>query len=480
MNITISTIKLLLLASLLAGILTSCDDWLDVSPKSQISTDLQFSRESGFRDQLTGVYTQMCGRSMYGGEMSMALVEVLAQSYDLTSSSSYRYAQQYNYAESTTKAKIDTIWSSTYNCIANLNVVLQKIDEVDQTIFTGNNYYLCKGEALGLRAFLYLDLMRLFVPSPASDGNSMGVPYVTTYGTDVTPRVSVNETMKLIVTDLKESIELLKHDSLYSSLKPHTFANRRKYFNYYAAEATLARACMYMGNKAEALAACEEIIKTDELKDSYPFYWTHYTAIETTYDSECDRHFSSEEIFHLYINDLSDIADSHFNSNAGLEYLSPSDTKADEMFEKTAKGYGNDYRMLKGFAYDGATKYLCKFWQYTNGTFNKYYPLIRQTEAFYIAAEILKESNPTRAIELINKVRSNRNLGAYALPSTLSSNEIQGEIFKEYRKEFLGEGQLFFYYKRLNLSEIKGAAVNASDRIYVLPMPDVEIEYGDR
>ncbi len=421
MNINISNITQLLLASLVAVTLNSCNDWLDVSPKSQIPTDLHFDRESGFRDQLTGVYTKMCGTTMYGGEMSMGLVEVLSQNYDLTSSSSYRYAQEYNYTETTTKSKIDTIWNETYNCIANLNVLLQYIDKVNSNIFTDNNYYLCKGEALGLRAFLHLDLMRLFAPSPASNGNAMGVPYVTTYGTGVTSQVSVNETMKLIVNDLKESAELLKHDSLYSSSNPYNSWNRRKYFNYYAAEATLARAYMYMGNTADALKASEEIINAIELANA-PFNWTSYTAIETAYDYECDRHFTTEEIFHLYINDLSDIVDSHFNSNAGLEYLSPSDTKADEIFEKTSKNYGNDYRMLKGFAYDGAIKYLCKFWQYTNGTYNKYYPLIRQTESFYIAAEILKESNPTRAIELLNEVRSHRNLSAYALSSNLSSS----------------------------------------------------------
>jgi hypothetical protein len=136
--------------------------------------------------------------------------------------------------------------------------------------------------------------------------------------------------------------------------------------------------------------------------------------------------------------------------------------------------------MLKGFAYDGTNKYFWKYHQYEEGRYNELMPVIRKSEAYYIAAEILKNSNPTRAIELLNIVRNHRNLNLFPLPNNLTTDEIQEEIYKEYRKEFLGEGQLFHYYKRLNATKIEGAAVNANDAIYVLPIPDNEIEFGGR
>ena len=46
-------------------ILTSCNDWLDVSPKSQIMEEDQFCREGGYRDELTGVYTVMESAKLY-------------------------------------------------------------------------------------------------------------------------------------------------------------------------------------------------------------------------------------------------------------------------------------------------------------------------------------------------------------------------------------------------------------------------------
>ena len=38
------------------------------------------------------------------------------------------------------------------------------------------------------------------------------------------------------------------------------------------------------------------------------------------------------------------------------------------------------------------------------------YPVLRMSEAYYIAAECLKDSDPKRAIELLNTVRYNRGL----------------------------------------------------------------------
>lgn len=55
---------------------------------------------------------------------------------------------------------------------------------------------------------------------------------------------------------------------------------------------------------------------------------------------------------------------------------------------------------------------------------------------------------------------------------------------KEYRKEFLGEGQAFYLYKRLGRTEIptpkSGVSVAASETVYVLQIPEDEINVGGR
>ena len=57
--------------------------------------------------------------------------------------------------------------------------------------------------------------------------------------------------------------------------------------------------------------------------------------------------------------------------------------------------------------------------------------------------------------------------------------EISREIQKEWQKEFAGEGQLFFYYKRLGLN-IPNASLGAGDALFVLPLPETEVEIGGR
>ena len=470
--------KFLLLSA--AVTLVSCDDWLDVRPKSEILADNHFETESGFKDQLTGVYTAMTETSMYGRSLSFGLMSVLSQDYDLKSESSYRYAAEYNYEETNTKNMIDNIWSSTYSCIANLNIMLQYIDN-DPNIFTDNNYKMYKGEILGLRAFLHLEMLRIFSPSPKANGGAMAIPYVTKYDKVVTTQKTVNQTLDLIINDLLDAEELLKDSDPMPNKEVYytTRWARRYYFNYYAVVGTLARAYMYKGDTENALKYAEMIVEEGEDPSDSNFSWTHYTTMNSQHEYEVNRLFSGECLFYLNVKDFNDIVKYHFTSSSSNNTFTPSETKADQIYEKTSKGLGNDYRMLKNFAYDGADKYLWKYHQYENSVCANIVPVLRKSEAYYIAAEILKDSDPARAVELLNLVREARNLSLYPLPETLTADEIQEEVRKEYRKEFLAEGQMFFYYKRVNADRIEGAGVGAAN-VYVLPMPDNEIEFGER
>jgi starch-binding outer membrane protein, SusD/RagB family len=480
-NIKYGKLKALILATLFVCTVSSCNDWLDVSPKSQIKEEEHFKTEDGYKDQLTGVYTAMTNKNMYGLQMGIGFTEVLSQSYDVDANGGWLYPSEYNYTETSTRIRIDSIWSNTYKCIANLNVMLRNINKADTTIFSNNNYNVYKGEALGLRGFLHLEMMRLFASSPAYDANASGVPYVTEYSPELVSQKTVNATMQLVLNDLLEARKCLGSDSLKTSATPFSFRSSRiSHFNYYAAVASLARAYLWIGDKANALKYANEIVAIAESSAlNKPFRWVDATSVEAAQDYETDHAFTPEFIFQLKINGWEDIANYYFKAASTTESLSPSENKAREIYEVDSKAYGNDYRFLKGYQIDGDKKYLCKLWYYENSAYNNVYPMIRMTEAFYIAAECLKDSDPERAATLLNEVRDARNLGSYPLETNLSAEEIQTEIWKEYRKEFVGEGgQLFFYYKRLNASEIKGAGVAPSKAIYVLPIPSVDQELG--
>ncbi len=97
-------------------------------------------------------------------------------------------------------------------------------------------------------------------------------------------------------------------------------------------------------------------------------------------------------------------------------------------------------------------------------------------EMYYIAAEYyLSNGELQPAINYLNTVRTSRGI-IEEIPDDADAETVEEELYKEYRKEYVSEGQLFFFYKRWGVSSIPGLSesVNADDDIYVLPYPDSE------
>ena len=455
---------------------SSCEAYLDVKPKTQIEIDKHFSRESGFNDQLVGVYTNMASTSLYKTNLGVGFAEVLSQNYSINSNSAvWKYVVDYDYRNVSVEAIINVIWNQLYSCIANVNIIIQNIDN-KKDIFTGDNYNLFKGEALGLRGFLHFELMRMFACAPAMDSKAKGVPYAKQYGTEIPQQVSVEETMKLIIADLLASREAFGDKDKYDYYS-RTIRGRR--FNYYAATLTLARAYLWMGDKENAQKYAGELIShLKENEVTPPFSWVHYTTMEQTQKTAIDYAYSCEHVFQLPFTDWDKVSDAYFKKESGANALSPSEDKAAEIFERDL-GMGNDYRYSKNFEQDGEKKYLSKYWYRDGGQYNGLYPVLRMSEIYYISAECLAETQRDSALVLLETVRAARNLSQVPLDKSISSAELIEEIGKEYRKEFMAEGgQYFFYCKRRNLPIIEGAPRPASKAVYVLPIPATDREFG--
>ena len=113
----------------------------------------------------------------------------------------------------------------------------------------------------------------------------------------------------------------------------------------------------------------------------------------------------------------------------------------------------------------------------TNGTelYRYMIPLIRLSEVYLMAAE----GAPTReeAISYINAIRLHR--GCRDLDET--ELNLQDAITKEFAKEVIGEGQLYFYYKRHAMESVfSGTNIEGLKQMspsnYALPLPKSETD----
>jgi hypothetical protein len=465
----------------------SCTDWLDISPKTEIKAKDNFHDEQGFKDALTGVYLLMTQQSLYGRELSFGMIDVMAQYYTgiYATSHSYYHLKAYNYTEASSISRINSLWLNMYNAIANINELIINLEGADKTMFAGRNYNLIKGEAFGLRAFMHFDLLRLFGQSYEAGAATKAIPYVTKVNATATPLSSVKEILNLALADLKTAESCLLADPVIeineqSDTYDTSYERERCFkFNYYALKMLQARIYLYKKNYDQAKAAAEEVIAQST------FYWTPLAEISNTDPKQRNTVFSEELIFTLYISNLNDIYTSWFTGNQGLYMLNEN---YNALYELNMPGLDHDTRYEFQSANYDDIRYSTKLKQTASITSYLYrMPLMRLSEAYYIAAECaVEEGNIPQAIGYLNTVRDARQI-EIPLSEGLNKPDAKNEIFKEYAKEFFAEGQLFYYFKRLNeqlipVRSANGQSVTVSYVVpgYVLPLPDNEIEYGGR
>jgi len=471
---------------------SSCEKWLDVTPATQIRGEEQFKSEAGFKDALIGVYIGMAAPELYAKDMTWNLVDLLSQQYaTLPNLATYPEIQQYQYRATRAIPKIDALWNKSYNVIANINNALGYIDE-NREVLHPINYDIIKGELLGLRAFMHFDLMRLYgygnLANRADIAGKLAIPYVTEFKKEGTPQLSYAETFDLMEQDINAALELLKTDPIYQNPerpagyydnvnRDNFYENRGQRMNYYAVKALQARMLLWQGgieNMDAARLAAEEVISNSPARlinsESYPV--------------SSDPVLQPEILFSLNVTAFDNIVGRYLNADSPTNYdaLYLTTAAASEIYETANVNIGvADIRYNTLLDAQTRGRVSVKLSQNDNSPLNLM-PLIKLPEMYYIAAEYYANTgNLSKAIDYLNTVRSSRGIIAQ-ITEAADQDAVNQELFKEYRKEFVSEGQLFFYYKRLGRTTIPGLSASTiiGDNIYVLPYPDNEIEFGNR
>ena len=112
------------------------------------------------------------------------------------------------------------------------------------------------------------------------------------------------------------------------------------------------------------------------------------------------------------------------------------------------------------------------------------FPVLRYSDILLLYAETLNEINggPTAdAYAAINKVRARAYAGPKDLQTTLSQSEFRDAVLLERRKEFVQEANRWFDLVRTGtlveaLKQIPAKASNVSEKNYLYPIPQVEID----
>ena len=408
----------------------ACENWFDVSPKSDVKAEDLFQQESGFRDVLTGVYSLMSAPESYGRQLSFGYVDVLAQYYNI-SGNTHRYikTKDYLYREPYDKEVLSTIWSRQYKGIANLNAMLMFIDEQ-------------RGES-------YTNLPQ--------------------------HQLTVGAVLEKVVKDLNAARELMRevdpygpnYAKLESLYRNHPLLrNRQKHLNYYAVTALLARVQLYAGNLPDALEAAREIVGEPGSEPVAPFSLTTAAATD-------ERLFDSELLFALEEGKMQDNIDVYFGESVIKNGITNSSTALSISINNRNKLFAqqdpadDDYRLKLWFQETNSATAVMPGKYVNVGCI----PLIRLSELYYIAAEC----SANQGLAYLNTLRAHRGLAAMT-----EVTDLQAEIAKEYSKEFMCEGQMFYYYKRLGLKRIgvyRTVAIEPEE-VYVIPLPDDELDFG--
>ncbi len=457
-----------------AVLFTSCNKWLDVDLADKVTEEKMFSTPQGYMEALAGVYSAMAASNMYGQSLTMENIDLLAQYYNYDGvSTTYEKLKNYDYDDAGSQSRLAGIWRNTYAAISGANNII-KWAEKQNNVLGAETKNQVLGEAYALRAYLHLDLIRMFCPDVKKSPKAMGIPYNMEFGVSLPPMYSVEEGVQLVVNDLKEAEKLLSNDPI-NTVRPYEMANKNdadKYvarFNLYGVKALLARVGLMRGDKANAIKYAKEVVESGK------FRLLDFASTDKS-EKEIDILFSDEHIFSLRNKNLSDYT-------IYLHYPEITATSSRSAYlpfvnvPTLYEGNNDDVRYIKWFSV--VNGYFTKFNVDNKLKFFPKMPMIKLSEMYLILAESYLGADDVKAQFYINtlrnhRIRNNTNWGYLT----------QDYIIQEARREFVGEGQLWYMYKRLNVgvptsSGVVGV-VPPSDKIFVFPIPLKEIETGNR
>ena len=506
---------------LFAGLFSACSDWLKIQPETAIPQDKMFETPQGFKDALTGCYMVMREVSyrpnsvLLAGSASDYMLEIMANSWpvDTLNQTTREYAlYHHNYANTQVVSTFSSAFMNLYKIIANLNLLIEGIEK-NGHILDKTTYNIVKGEALALRAYVHFDLIRLWGPMPTKINTTKKyLPYVTTLTPATFPYHTYDEYMEKLMTDLNTAEECLAESDPIRDYSNAELNNsgvselaRQSRMNYYAVLGLQARVNLWLQEKEEASRYAKLVINAKDtggvpqfrLGDVNDFatslgyydgtlYMEHLFGVrEDRYDATGQGGLATRETV-LRMLENGDVGKLHLSPNAVALFDFPQDRivqpRPPQFNQAPLSGIptaDQDIRlgqqmatvpgtsMTPGYGYTRSTRKFNGF--YPSSTSPRSVPLIRLAEMYLIVMECGSQTEVDEAFATFMAARQ-----SWTAPFT-SETDKMAKIMKEYCKEFLGEGQVFYHYKRLGVEKMLFGRGTCGEAQYVLPLPPSEI-----
>ena len=232
-------LKLYIILFLVLVMLSSCDDFLDRQPLDQISTENFYNTASDANLAVISVYNTIQAINWHG--KSWMITEIPSDN-TTTGGNDPDFSPIDNFTINADNGPNTEYWTEHFKLVIQANQVIKFVPEIDMDPILRASYV---GEARFLRAFSYLDLVRIYGDVPI-------IEEVPTIESDLNvSRNPVTEVYDFIIADLQYAIDNLPEVQSSAGFGRATMD---------AAKALLAKA--YLTNKQfeECMDLCREII----------------------------------------------------------------------------------------------------------------------------------------------------------------------------------------------------------------------------
>ena len=258
--------------------LTSCsEDFLDTSSKTESNTETFYKTENDAYRALIGCYDGWRQTNSAPGISFYLASEVMgAECFGALGNSdgrNYQVIDRFDQSQSPSDLNIyETDWQQYYKGIYRCNELISREGQISwKESDSKRGEYM--GQARAIRALLYFDMVRLWE----------NIPFLTEPSDKLIEQANPDDVYALIIEDLKYAAENI----------PVQTGKFDGHITRYAAEALLARVYLFYNGvyghepagltKAEALAACEDVISSGKyaLVPEFKNLWRPSSGVKT-------------------------------------------------------------------------------------------------------------------------------------------------------------------------------------------------------